>query len=280
MIIDSHQHFWQVGSFDYPWMSPDLGVLYQDHLPSMLEPVLQQNGVSSTVLVQASNSIEESRWLLSLADQNPFIGGVVGWVDLTNPEVDVELAELTAHPKFKGVRHLVESEPAEDWLVTPDVLRGLNRLAAHQVSYDLLVHTRHLKYVPQLVDSCPALSLVVDHMAKPPIKIGETREWASALKGVAVHKHIHCKLSGLVTEANWENWKTDDLRPYVETALELFGPERLMFGSDHPVCLLAGSYNRVLDSFEELTSELTSAERERVFFGNAKRFYRLNLALS
>ncbi len=276
MIIDSHQHFWQVGRFDYPWMSPDLGVLYKDYLPSMLEPVLERNGVSATILVQASNSGEESRWLLSLADQNPFIAGVVGWVDLRSPAVDQQLAELTSHPKFKGVRHLVESEPADDWLVRPDVLSGLNRLAAQKVSYDLLVHTRHLKYVPKLIDSCPGLSLVVDHMAKPPIKTGEIREWAQELKTVAEHKHIQCKLSGLVTEANWKEWTTDDLRPCVETALELFGPQRLMFGSDHPVCLLAASYDRVLGAFRELTRDLSDIEKEQIFSGNVKRFYRLN----
>jgi L-fuconolactonase len=257
-------------------MSPELGVLYQDYLPSKLEPVLEQNGVSATVLVQASNSIEESRWLLSLADQNRFIAGVVGWVDLTSSEVDNQLEELTAHPKFKGVRHLVESEPSDDWLVRTDVLRGLNRLHAHNVSYDLLVHTRHLKHVAQLVERCPELSLVVDHIAKPPIKNGEITEWAAELKKVAAHKHIYCKLSGLVTEANWSEWTTDDLSPYVEIALESFGPERLMFGSDHPVCLLAASYQRVLDSFSDLTRDLSDLQIEMMFAGNAQRFYRLN----
>jgi len=276
MIIDSHQHFWQVGRFDYPWMSPESGVLYQDYLPSQLEPVLKENEVSSTVLVQASNSVEESRWLLELADQNSFIAAVVGWVDLTSPKVDEQLNELTAHPKFKAVRHLVESEPADDWLVRPDVLRGLNQLAAYHVRYDLLVHTRHLKYVPQLVDKCPDLTLVVDHMAKPPIASGEIKEWAKALSRVAVFGHIHCKLSGLVTEANWKEWKTEDLRPYVDTALEVFGPARLMFGSDHPVCLLAASYGQVLDSFHELTRDLSNVEREQIFSGNASRFYRLD----
>jgi L-fuconolactonase len=172
---------------------------------------------------------------------------------------------------------LVESEPADDWLARPVVLRGLNRVAAHNVAYDLLVQTRHLKYLPQLVESCPDLALVVDHMAKPPIKTGETVEWAGELRKVAEYKHIHCKLSGLVTEANWQEWKTDDLRPYVDTALDLFGPDRLMFGSDHPVCLLGASYDRVLNSFSELTSELSDAERERIFSGNAKRFYSLAL---
>jgi len=276
MIIDSHQHFWQVGRFEYPWMSSSLGVLYRDYLPDQLEPILKANGVSKTVLVQASNSVEESRWLLSLADQNPFIAGVVGWVDLTSDEVDRQLDELSAHSKFKGVRHLVESEPADDWLIQPQVLRGLNRLAAYGLSYDLLVHTRHLKHVQKLVDTCPDLKLVVDHMAKPPIASGEMEGWRQQLRSVAANKQIHCKLSGLVTEANWTSWETDDLRPYVECALELFGSSRLLFGSDHPVCLLAASYERVLGSFRELLEDLSTDEQERILAGNAAEIYRLN----
>ena len=167
MIIDAHQHFWQVGRFDYPWMSRSLGVLYQDYLPKQLEPIIHENGISKTVLVQASNSVEESRWLLSLADEYPFIAGVVGWVDLSSDDVDRQLDELASHPKFKGVRHIVESEPADDWLVQPQVLRGLKRLSTYGVSYDLLVHTRHLKHIQKVVDACPDLKLVIDHMAKP-----------------------------------------------------------------------------------------------------------------
>ena len=276
MIIDAHQHFWQVGRFDYPWMSSSLGVLYRDYLPEQLEPILHENDVTKTVLVQASNSVEESRWLLSLADEYPFIAGVVGWVDLTSDDVDHQLNELVSHPKFKGVRHLVESEPADDWLVQPQALRGLNRLSAYGVSYDLLVHTRHLKHIQKLVDACPDLKLVVDHMAKPPIANGGIETWRQELRPVAENKQIHCKLSGLVTEANWTSWKTDDLRPYVECALELFGSSRLLFGSDHPVCLLAASYERVLESFRELLKDLSADEQERIFGGNAAEFYRLN----
>ena len=275
MIIDSHQHFWQVGRFDYPWMSSGDKVLYRDYLPPTLEPVLRQNGVAKTVLVQASNSVAESRWLLSLADANPFIAGVVGWVDLANPDVDQQLEELTAHPKFKGVRHLVESEPADDWLIQPAVLYGLNRLSAYGLSYDLLVHTRHLKHVQMVAERCPELSLVIDHMAKPPIARDEMKEWAREIKPLAANEDIYCKLSGLVTEANWTSWRTSDLWPFVECALEVFGPERLMFGSDHPVCLLAASYERVLESFQEILRELKDAERDRIFAENAERFYRL-----
>jgi len=272
-MIDSHQHFWQVGRYDYPWMSKDLGVLYRDYLPDDLAPILQQNGVRKTILVQASNSVAESRWLLDLADGNSFIAGVVGWVDLMSVEIDAQLDELCAHPKFKGVRHLVESEPHDDWLVQPAVLAGLRKLSARGLSYDLLVHTRHLQYVPPVAERCSDLALVIDHMAKPPIARNEIKEWSEALKPVARYSNVYCKLSGLVTEANWSSWQTNDLRPYVEYALELFGADRMMFGSDYPVCLLAAPYDRVLESFQEL---LGDDDRDKIFSKNAARFYRLN----
>ncbi len=276
MIVDSHQHFWQVGRFDYPWMSSDVKVLYRDYLPDQLEPLLNENGVTRTVLVQASNSVDESRWLLKLADAHPFIAGVVGWVNLMSPDVDQQLDELSAHPKFKGVRHLVESEPEDGWLIQPQVLNGLKRLSAHGLTYDLLVQPRHLKYLPKLADSCPELSLVVDHMAKPPIASGALDQWSRELKTVADYENIHCKLSGLVTEANWSTWTVDDLRPFVECVVELFGPKRLMFGSDHPVCLLAASYTHVLESFQEILAGFSDEDRDQVFAGNATRFYSLN----
>jgi L-fuconolactonase len=274
-IVDSHQHFWQVGQFDYPWMSSEVPVLYRDYLPPTLAPVLERNEVARTVLVQASNSLSESRWLLSMANDYPFIAGVVGWVDLTDAELEKRLPELVSNPKFKGVRHLVESEPAEDWLVQPSVRKGLQTLASHKVTYDLLVHTRHLRHVKTVAESCPELSLVVDHMAKPPIASGEISEWLGELKAVAMFPNVYCKLSGLVTEANHSAWKLDDLRPFVDSALELFGPTRLLFGSDYPVCLLAASYDQVLDSFRELLKELNDDERSRIFSKNAVEFYRL-----
>jgi L-fuconolactonase len=274
-IVDSHQHFWQVGRFDYPWMSSEVAVLYRDYLPPILEPLLNECGVAQTVLVQASNSIEETRWMLSLAEDHPFIGAVVGWVDLMSDEVERQLEELTAHPKFKGVRHLVESEPAEDWLVQPAVLRGLRSLARYGVSYDLLVHTRHLKHVKTVAERCPELSLVIDHMAKPPIASGEIEEWAQGLKEMAVYPNVSCKLSGLVTEASHTSWRVEDLQPYVERALEFFGAERLMFGSDWPVCLLAASYEQVLEAFQSLLAGLSEDERSRIFGKNAAAVYRL-----
>jgi len=277
-IIDSHQHFWQVGRFDYPWMSAEVETLYRDFLPEALEPILQDCGVRQTVLVQASNSLAETRWLLELADRHRFIGGVVGWVDLTSPQVEDQIVAFTTHPKFKGVRHLVESEPADDWLAQPEVLSGLNRLAAHGVAYDLLVHTRHLKSVLMVAERCPDLRLVVDHLAKPPIASGGIIEWARELKAVAQIPGIHCKLSGLVTEADHLAWTTADLTPYVECALEWFGAERMMIGSDWPVCLLAAGYARALEAYQELLAGLSEQARQRILAGNAASFYRLENA--
>jgi L-fuconolactonase len=274
-IVDSHQHFWQVGRFAYPWMTDDVEVLCQDYLPRALEPILRRCGVEKTILVQASNSVEETRWLLNLSDQYPFIAGVVGWVDLSGREVGHQLSEFIAHPKFKGVRHLVESEPADDWLIQPEVINGLRRVASYNLSYDLLVHTRHLKHVRTVAESCPELSLVVDHLAKPPIANGEISDWAGAIKEVAANPNVSCKLSGLVTEASWTNWRIEDLKRFVDTALECFGPQRLMFGSDWPVCLRAASYDRVLEAFQSLLADLNEQERRCIFSGNATEFYRL-----
>lgn len=283
MIIDSHQHFWQVGRFEYPWMNPELGVLYRDYLPEMLEPILKEHGVVKTILVQASNSLAETDWLLSLADQHQFIAGVVGWVDLTDAGMAEGLEVFKANPKFKGVRHLVEYEPKEDWLAQPEVIRGLQTLGKHEVSYDLVVYSRHLKYVKTVAEACPELRLVVDHMAKPPIRSGspaEVEEWARMLRKVSAYPNVSCKLSGLVTEANLTSWGMEDLRPFVDPALEFFGPERMIFGSDWPVCLLAASYTQVLETFQLLLRELSDEERAMVFGGNATKFYQLQAEAS
>src|ERR1041385_3561061 len=275
-LIDSHQHFWQVGRFDYPWMTPQVDLLCRDYLPMSLEPMLRRQHVAQTILVQASNSVDETRWLLQLADENPFIAGVVGWVDLQSEDVGIELVEFAAHPRFKGVRHLVESEAADDWLTQAAVINGLRMLSQRNLSYDLPVHPRHLKHAKTAVDECPELRFVIDHLAKPPIARAEIDEWARELKPLAAAPNVFCKLSGLVTEASHTNWRVEDFIPYVDTALEYFGPQRFMFCSDWPVCLLAASYEQVLELFETLLADLSDADRDLIFSKNAAEFYRVS----
>jgi L-fuconolactonase len=276
LIVDSHQHFWQVGRFDYPWMSPEVQVLCRDYLPPALAPMLERNEVKKTILVQASNSLEETRWLLKLAEQNSFIAGVVGWVDLTADGFVDQLDEFTGHPKFKGVRHLVESEPRDDWLTQAVVLENLRMMADRGLTYDLLVHPRHLKQALKVAAGCPELRLVVDHLAKPPIARGEIDEWSRGLRELGSQPNVSCKLSGLVTEADWTRWRVEDLQPYVDLALEVFGPRRMMFGSDWPVCLLAGSYDQVLEAAQSMLASVSEADRSRIFAANAVEFYRLD----
>ena len=248
-------------------MTSDLGILYRDYLPSG-----PQSGVDQIVVVQASNTVAESRWLLSLADEYDFIAGVVGWVDLASADVEGQLEELTRHPKFKGVRHLVESEPADDWLVQPAVITGLQRLASYGLTYDLLVHPRHLRHARTVAEKCPDLRFVIDHLAKPRIAEHGFDEWSHEIELLARFPNVYCKLSGLVTEAKWDSWTVDDLRPYVDRAIALFGWHRLIFGSDHPVCLLAASHEEVLQSFQKL---IDKEHHDRVFAENARTFYRL-----
>ena len=257
-------------------MTPDVDVLCHDYLPSLLAPILKENGIEKTILVQASNSIEETRWLLSLADEEEFVAGVVGWVDFQSADIERQLNEFAAHPKFKGVRHLVESEPKDDWLIQESVLNGLRELSSRGLSYDLLVHTRHLKYATTVTNECPEVRFVIDHMAKPPIASREIDVWTTEMKKIASNANVFCKLSGLVTEADWTNWRADDLKPYLEVVLECFGPKRMMFGSDWPVCLLAASYGKVLEAFQTLLAELNDEDRSGIFADNAIEFYRID----
>jgi L-fuconolactonase len=274
-IIDSHQHFWQIEKFNYEWMSPTDKILYRDFLPDNFEQVLQQNGVAKSVAVQAHQSIEEARWLLELSDQFDFMAGVVGWVDLQSENLSQQLDELTKHPKFKGVRHVVQDEPDDDWIVRPKVIEGIKTLAKYDLTYDILVFPRHLKYVKILLENCPEIKFVIDHFAKPPIASGEIAEWSNDIKEVAKFPNVYCKLSGLVTEANHQNWTKEDLQPYINVAMEAFGANRLMYGSDYPVCLLAASYQKVLETYRSFLADLTEDEQNQILFQNAAEFYNL-----
>lgn len=274
-IIDSHQHFWQLERFDYAWLSGADKTLYRNFLPDSFEQVLKENGVAKSVVVQAHQSVAEANWLLDLADQYEFIAGVVGWVDLQSENLAEQLDKLTENPKFKGVRHVIHDEPDDDWSLRPQVIAGIKTLAKYNLTYDILIFPRHLKYIKTLLENCPEVRFVIDHLAKPPIKDGKIKEWAKGIKEIANFPNVYCKLSGLVTESDHQNWTPEDLRPYIETALEAFSAGRLMFGSDYPVCLLAASYKKVLETSASFLKNLSEADQNLILSQNALKFYNL-----
>ena len=275
-VVDSHHHFWDVGMRDYPWMPPGESVLRRNYVPEDLAPALEQGDVDKTVIVQAHQTVEETVWMLDIAENTDFVAGVVGWVDLTADDVGDTLDELQANPWFKGVRHIWHDEPDDDWLSRPGPVNGLREVAARGLAYDFLVRPQHLKYVPEIMDKVPDLRSVIDHIAKPLIAEKVVEPWLEDLREVANIPGMMCKVSGMVTEADMENWTPDDLAPYVAHVLGMFGYDRLMYGSDWPVCLQGGSYQQVIDAARKTLSSLTSEESSAVFGGNAARFYRLD----
>lgn len=277
LTIDAHQHFWQLSRpFNYDWLrAPRLAPICRDYLPTDLVPHLQATGVAKSIFVQTQHNLEENRWVLELARQYDFLAGVVGWVDLASPECERQVSEFRADPKFLGVRHVVQDEPDDDFLVRPAILRGLKVLEKHRVPFDLLLYVKQLRHAATVAEALPGLPLVIDHLAKPRIKEQGLDDWIPHLRRAAACPNVYCKLSGLVTEADWQRWTVADLKPYVETALELFGPARCMFGSDWPVCELAASYERVYQALVEALGPLSPCDREAIFGGTAARFYQI-----
>ena len=274
MRIDSHQHFWKYSEAEYPWIGPGTP-LQRDWLPADLESVATKVGINGSVAVQARQTIEESRWLLELAAHSPFIKGVVGWVDLQSEKVGEDLAALSRHKKFVGVRHVVQSEAA-DFLLKPEMLRGLAALHAFDFTYDLLLFPKHLPSASQVVEKLSHQRFVLDHIAKPMIRAGMMQPWKGDLRELAKHKNVACKISGLTTEAKLKDWKKEDFRPYLDVVFEAFGEDRVMFGSDWPVCLLAGSYEQTHGLVADYFSQFSVEAREKFFGGNAAKFYRLS----
>ncbi|MBZ5595789.1 MAG: amidohydrolase family protein [Acidobacteriia bacterium] len=275
MRIDAHQHFWDVDRFQYPWMPSGASPLRRNFLPQHLEPILKRNRFEGSVIVQANIILDETRWLLDLASAHEFIRGVVGWADLTDPRLGAALDEFQRHPKFKGVRHLVHDEPDVNWLHREDVLGGLRELARRHIPYDLLVRPQHLKLVPRLAEKAPDLFMVIDHIAKPPIAAQQMDGWAEDMAAAAKIPNVYCKLSGMITEADPRAWKAEHLRPYVTHVMQLFGPDRLMFGSDWPVCTLAGTWKEVLAAFTQAMGPQPIEARDKLLGGTAQKFYRL-----
>ena len=275
MHIDAHQHFWRYNPREYDWLDDSMAALRRDFLPGDLKPELEHNGFQGSVAVQARQSLEETRWLLELAERAPFILGAVGWVDLQSPELREELKSFAGKSKLVGVRHIVQSEADDRFLLQADFLRGIALLEEFDLAYDILIYTKHLPVTAEFVRRFPRQRFVLDHLAKPPIKSGTVDVWESGIRELAKFPNVYAKVSGLVTEADWRRWKPADLRPYLDVAFECFGPRRLMIGSDWPVCTVAGSYAQVMDVVKDYFKKYSVEEREAVLGGNAARFWRL-----
>jgi L-fuconolactonase len=281
VVIDAHQHFIDPARTDYPWLTADLADIARRFAPDDLAPELAKAGVDRTILVQTLSSLGETREFLATAAATPFIAGVVGWVDLTEPGVDTSIERLRAGlggDRLVGIRHQVHDEPDPEWLLRPDVRRGLAAIASAELTYDVLVRTRELPAALVAARERSDLRLVIDHAAKPPIRSGDLRAWAARLRPFGELDHVWCKLSGLVTEAG-ERWRVTDLVPAVDVVLEVFGPTRLIFGSDWPVCLLTSTYAEVAATARTLTAGLSEPERAAVFGAAAERAYWLPIAM-
>lgn len=273
--LDAHQHFWRYGATQYPWIPPG-SPLQRDWLPADLAVLQAPLGLDGSIVVQARQSLAESNWLLGLADADPRIRGVVGWVDLQDDRVEDSLAELAAHPKFVGVRHVVQDEPDERFMLRPAFLRGLGRLKQFGLRYDLLIYPQQLPAAIEVVRQSPEQPFVLDHLAKPFIRDGVISPWREQIRELAQFPHVLCKVSGMVTEARHLGWNPADFRPYLEVVFEAFGEDRLMFGSDWPVCLLAGSYEQVFRLAEDYVvnaAKYSVAAQAKFFGGNCARFY-------
>lgn len=275
MQVDSHQHFWKYDIQRHGWITDEMKVLKRDYLPIDLLPELNTNGMSGCVAVQADQSEKETEFLLELANQYEVIKGVVGWVDLLSPDVSERLRYFSQFEKLCGFRHIVQSEPDDDFMLRPEFCRGIQALQEHGFTYDILIYARQLPAAVELVTKFPDQPFVIDHISKPSIRTKELAPWASLMRSLAEHGNVYCKISGLVTEADWHTWQAEDMLPYLDVVFETFGPERLMFGSDWPVCLLAASYTQVKNLVETYISQLSIAQKKAIFGLNAMRFYRL-----
>ena len=278
MIVDAHHHFWDPAAAEYPWLTDELAAIRRPFGPDDLAPLLRQTGVDATVLVQTRSSVEETVEFLATAGSTPWIRGVVGWVDLTDEGVGDVVAQLRAGAggdRLAGIRHQAHDEPDPDWLVRDDVVRGIAAVGRAGLVYDLLVRPRELPAALALARRLPSVTFVIDHVAKPPIAAGALEPWSTLLAPFGNLENVACKVSGMVTEAEWTAWTPADLRPYVDHVLEVFGPDRLLFGSDWPVCLLAASYERVVSAAREVLGGLGERELAQVFGETARRVYRL-----
>jgi L-fuconolactonase len=275
MIIDSHHHLWKYTPEDYGWMDDSMEILKKDYFPGDLEPLLMKSHISGTVVVQARQSLEETEWLLDLAEKHTFIQGVVGWVDLRSPQLSEQLDKYASHPKLVGVRHVIQDEPDDNFMLRNDFMRGIAQLQKYSLSYDLLLFPKHLVRATELVQSFPEQRFVLNHLAKPPIKSGAIQAWKSDLEELAALPNVWCKLSGMVTEADHRSWKQEDFIPYMAVVLDSFGADRVMLGSDWPVCTLGGAYQEVMEISLKYISSLSLTNQKKIYSQNAIDGYQL-----
>jgi len=273
-IIDTHQHFWNYNPKIHDWINEDMQEIRKDFLPADLAPILKENNVDGCIAVQVDQTDAETQILIREANQNSFIKGVVGWVDLNSKEIETALASYTDTKVLKGFRHILQAEP-KGFMLQESFIQGLKKLQASNYTYDLLIYAHQLKEANALVKELPILPIVIDHIAKPNIKAGEIENWKKEITQLAQYPNVYCKISGMVTEANWNCWIAADLHPYLDTVLAAFGTERVMFGSDWPVCLLASTYSKWLQLVQNYFNTFSSSEQEAIFAGNATKFYKL-----
>ena len=274
MKIDAHHHFWHYNTQDYGWISDEMAVLRRDFLPADLKPELDRAGIDRVVSVQARQCVEETEWLLKLAEENDFIAGVVGWLPIASPEFPALLEKFAANPKLRAIRHVVQDEPDDRFILGEAFNRGIDRLLSTGLVYDILIFERHLPCAIEFVKRHSEEQVfVLDHIAKPKIAAGEMQPWADNLRKLAAFPNVFCKLSGLVTEADIHNWTPDQLRPYVEVVLDAFGSARVMFGSDWPVCTCATNYSSWRGLVGEFISHLSKTEQAQIMGGTALKAY-------
>lgn len=274
--IDAHQHFWHYAPEQFGWIDSSMQVLRRDFLPEHLKLETDRNGVHGVVAVQARESLDETRWLLGLSQANSFIRAVVGWVPLTGPGVEDAIGPLLARGPLRGVRHILQAEADDRYMLRDDFNRGISALRGFDLAYDILILERHLPYAIEFVDRHPDQLFIVDHIAKPRIGEGVIAPWRERMRALALRPNVFCKLSGLVTEANWGAWSEAQLKPYFDTVLDAFGPRRVMFGSDWPVCLLATSYAGWFEIVSKWIAALTESERRAILGGTAAKAYRIS----